>query len=94
MTAGGEQCESENNSDSAQKWRIDFHAQWVGHATAIVLRTKRLDLKRSVRSAPYRLYAGGFAIAAHRVTQTVVDGLRIEQRIDKRLAVANRQFDC
>ena len=61
--------------------------------TAIVLRTKRLDPKRSLGSARHRLYAGGFAIAAHRVAQAVIDGLRIQQRVNKRLAVAHRQFD-
>src|ERR1035437_4326912 len=58
-----------------------------------MVRTEDLDPKRSLRGVRHRLYAGGFAIAAHRVAQTVVDGLRIQQRIDKRMAVAHRQFE-
>ena len=45
---------------------------------AIVLRTKRLDRKRSLGSARHRLQASGFAIAAHRVAQAVVDRFRIQ----------------
>src|SRR6185437_14578222 len=41
----------------------------------------------------HELYASSFAITAHRVTQAIVDGLWIQQRIDKRLAVAHRQFE-
>ena len=57
------------------------------------MRTEGLDSKRSLGSTRHRLYARGFAIAAHRVAQTAVKGLRIQQRIDKRLAVAKRQFE-
>jgi hypothetical protein len=60
---------------------------------AIMLRTERLDPKRSLRSARHQLYAGGSAIAAHRVAQTVIHGLWVQQRIDKRLAVTHRQFE-
>jgi hypothetical protein len=59
---------------------------------AIMVRIEGLDPKQSLRRARHRLYAGSLAIA-HRVAQAVVDGLRIQQRIDKRLAVANRQFE-
>jgi hypothetical protein len=48
------------------------------------------DTKRSLRRARHLLYVRGLAIAAHSVAQAVVDRLRIEQRIDKRLTVANR----
>src|SRR6185312_16820404 len=57
------------------------------------MRTKRLDPKRSLRPALHKLYASGFAITAHRVTQAIVDGLWIQQGINKRLAVAHRQFE-
>ena len=46
--------------------------------SAIVLRTKRLDPKRSLGSARRRLRAGGFAIPAHRVAQAVIDSLGIQ----------------
>ncbi len=57
--------------------------------TAIVLRTKRLNPKRSPRSARHRSCAGGFAVPAHGVTQTIIDGFGIQERMDKRFAISN-----
>src|ERR1700688_1786280 len=39
------------------------------------------------------LCAGDFAVAAHRVAQAIVDGLRVQQRIDECLTVADRELE-
>ena len=59
----------------------------------MMMRTEGLDSMRSVRSICHWLQARGFAITAHRVTQTVVDRLRGQQGFDKRLTVAHRQYE-
>jgi hypothetical protein len=59
-----------------------------------MLRPERLDANRHFRRSRKSLDAGGFAIAAHGLAQAVVDGLRVQQRLDEGLAVADDSSSC
>jgi len=57
---------------------------------SIVPRSERLDAERLVRCGGHFLTAGGLAIAAHRLAEPIVHGLRIEEGFNERPAVADR----
>src|SRR5580765_6880408 len=57
---------------------------------AIVSRSENFDARAFELS--HELDAGGLAIAADRFAKAVVDRFGIQERIDKRVAIANRQL--
>lgn len=56
-------------------------------------RCQRLDAELFVSSSGHLSYAGPLTVAAHRVAQTIIDWLRVQQCVNEGLAVADGESE-